>query len=1162
MILSIKKRHKAGRQHDIKGVTKVAYVFFPLYSFKRELYNQLLREIILLPYHNIIHSFQKNIHSARLHVTLILGPSISYLFYCLLMRFTLRTECYLLLIAFFTTLHPVSFAQVKTSLQPEPALFKTVSSALQESVSQYKFLMTQVAPGVLPRTFQDGRLATVNPPAWISGFYPGTLLYLYEYSGDSTIRQEAFSRLQLLEQLKTVTANHDLGFMMYCSYGNAWRLTGNPQYKSILVRAAQSLATRFDPQMNCIKSWNQVKSLDGKRMLNFPVIIDNMMNLELLFFASKATGEPYYRDIAVKHAETTMANHLRADYSCYHVINYDPQTGNAVNKETQQGFSDNSTWSRGQAWGIYGFTMVYRETKEKKFLEVARKMADHFLDHPNLPADKIPFWDFNVNQPGYVPQWKYDRDKYPVVPRDASAAAITASALIELAGYVEGALSKKYMQAAEDMLQSLSSPAYRSAPKANGGFLLMHSSGGVPGNVEVDVPLSYADYYYVEAMMRYRAIQGFRDTLLNRYKEYLFRSMHPNQQLVNKWQNELNGSGQWPDINYNDNELAGWQPGFHLVRIRDMALAWACPASPGYHNAQLWEKINTALDHWLARRYKSTNWWHNEIGVPRSMRDIIILLRQDLSAARLQQSMEVLSQLKVHENYVAGNLIWCADLGLHYGALTGNDELVHRCRELIVQEIKITTGEGIQPDNSFHQHGARLQMYQYGKAFLWEAARVAWQCRGTALAFPANTVTILTGFVTEGWQWMARGIHTVPGTIDRSASRKGELQSADIRPLLPFLIELQQNRAQALQETATIQNGDSSLSGFRYFPYSDFTAWHRPGYSFFLKTISARTLPTESINSENLKGKLLNCGDAYLIRNGREYYNLLPVWDWTAIPGITTWKNAHQADRKNFAGSVGGGSAGFTVMDYALKDQAEKATLTARKFWACNNDVVLCLIAGLTASGISEPVYTALDQCRRQGAVTVNKTGKIKKDGLYKLDHISWLHHAGLAYIPLQPASIELHVNTVKGSWSAINASETGVVEDSVFMPVMMHNVTRPLSTGYALALSETPKQAASIAARPSWKIICNDTSVQAVLFTDGTLMAAFYHAGKINAGPGRELQTDQPCLILIKDGTIVASDPGHKATTVSITYNNKTYIVPLLENGLSATIATTATNE
>lgn len=392
------------------------------------------------------------------------------------------------------------------AFKPQSNLLDIVEKGLSHAVVQYKYLMQNVAEGRLPRTFENGKVATVTPYAWISGFYPGSILYLYKYAKDTTLLLEVNKRLELLEKLKTVTANHDLGFMMYCSYGNAYQLFKRPHDKEVLVEAAKSLASRFYPKVGCIKSWDKVKSLDGTRTLAFPVIIDNMMNLELLFFASKVTGDPYYKDIAIKHANTTLKNHFRPDYSSYHVVNYDEETGEVKSKETQQGFSDNSTWARGQAWAIYGYTMVYRETRDKKFLEAVQKMTDFYLDHPNLPADKIPYWDFNVNQPGYDPPWNYNPNKYPVVPRDASAAAIVSSALIELAGYVDGKTGQKYMGQAEKMLESLSSPQYTTPEKTNGGFILMHACGGVPGNVEVDVPLSYADYYYIEALMRYRAL--------------------------------------------------------------------------------------------------------------------------------------------------------------------------------------------------------------------------------------------------------------------------------------------------------------------------------------------------------------------------------------------------------------------------------------------------------------------------------------------------------------------------------------------------------------------------------------------------------------------------------------------------------------------------------
>lgn len=384
------------------------------------------------------------------------------------------------------------------------ALDDTVNLSLQESVKQYTYLSEQVPKDQLPRTYIDGQVMSVSPYAWISGFYPGSLLYLYEFSRDSILLKEANNKLVQLEKLQTVTANHDLGFMMYCSFGNAYRLFQKPEHKAILIQSAKSLASRFNPKVGCIESWDEIKSLDGKRMLDFPVIIDNMMNLELLFFASKATGDPYYKDIAIQHTDKTLKNHFRKDFSSYHVVAYDTVSGKVLSRETHQGFSDNSTWSRGQAWAVYGFTMVYRETGNKKYLKAAQRMADFYLKHENLPDDMVPYWDFNVNQEGYDPVWNYDPAKYPEIPRDASAGAIVASALLELSGYVTKKKSQYYSSAAEKMIASLSSSNYRAPVGTNGGFILMHASGGVPGDVEVDVPLSYADYYYIESLMRYQ----------------------------------------------------------------------------------------------------------------------------------------------------------------------------------------------------------------------------------------------------------------------------------------------------------------------------------------------------------------------------------------------------------------------------------------------------------------------------------------------------------------------------------------------------------------------------------------------------------------------------------------------------------------------------------
>ena len=352
---------------------------------------------------------------------------------------------------------------------------------------QYHVLMSNVEGRNMPQTFNSktGKVATYERTWWCTGFYPGSLWYIYEQTKDASIRHEAERALAVIKPNEYYTGNHDLGFMMYCSFGNAYRITKDTAYKKVLLRSAASLSTRFRPRIPAIQSWNK------NRYFNCPVIIDNMMNLELLEWVSRNGGSPVYGDMAVKHANTTLKNHFRPDYSSYHVVDYDSSNGKVLQKKTWQGYSDASAWARGQAWGLYGYTMMYRFTKDKKYLQQAQHIAAFILDNPNLQGDKVPYWDFSD-------------PKIPDVPRDASAAAITASALLELGQYTSGKEKKKYLSNAVQMIESLASPDYRAAYGTNGGFLLLHSTGALPLKSEIDVPLVYADYYFLEALKRYK----------------------------------------------------------------------------------------------------------------------------------------------------------------------------------------------------------------------------------------------------------------------------------------------------------------------------------------------------------------------------------------------------------------------------------------------------------------------------------------------------------------------------------------------------------------------------------------------------------------------------------------------------------------------------------
>jgi unsaturated chondroitin disaccharide hydrolase len=379
-----------------------------------------------------------------------------------------------------------TFSQKENTYPKDKSLVEIIANNLKLADSQYSYMMKRLPSDRFPKTYYENNdsLETSGSNWWCSGFYPGSLLYIYQETKDKRLYDEAFRVMEILKKEQYNTSTHDLGFMMFCSFGNANRLTPNTAYKEILLNSAKSLATRFNPKVGCIKSWNSKPS-------DFIVIIDNMMNLELLFWATKVTGDSSFYKIAVTHADNTIKNHFRSDYSSYHVLNYNPETGAVQEKRTAQGASNESAWARGQAWGLYGFTVTYRETKDKKYLEQAKKIASFLLNNPTLPADKIPYWDFNA--PGI-----------PNALRDASAAAIMASALLELGKYVDRVEANHYFKAAETIIKTLSTKNYLAAHGTNGGFILKHSVGHMPNKTEVDVPLTYADYYFIEAMERYK----------------------------------------------------------------------------------------------------------------------------------------------------------------------------------------------------------------------------------------------------------------------------------------------------------------------------------------------------------------------------------------------------------------------------------------------------------------------------------------------------------------------------------------------------------------------------------------------------------------------------------------------------------------------------------
>lgn len=361
---------------------------------------------------------------------------------------------------------------------------------LKKSTKTAVYQLTKAAqtftPGMNPRSINNNGTVRLAPPRdWTTGFFPGTLWYGYELSGDKNLAAEARRFTLGLDTMQYIKDTHDLGFMIYCSYGNAYRLTGDQIYRKPLENGAANLYARFNKKVGAIRSWDFGH-------WQFPVIIDNLMNLEYLYWAGNEFKKPEWFNAAKTHAVTTMKNHFRKDYSSYHVISYDTLSGKVLQRETHQGLTHESAWARGQAWGLYGYTMSFKDTKDKKFIDQAERIANFIMNHPKMPKDKIPVWDFDVHTEERT-------------PRDASAAAVIASALLDLSTQVKD--GQKYFKFAEDILKTLSSDEYLAKPGENHFFILKHSVGAFLYNSEIDTPLNYADYYFMEALKRYAEIK-------------------------------------------------------------------------------------------------------------------------------------------------------------------------------------------------------------------------------------------------------------------------------------------------------------------------------------------------------------------------------------------------------------------------------------------------------------------------------------------------------------------------------------------------------------------------------------------------------------------------------------------------------------------------------
>lgn len=383
----------------------------------------------------------------------------------------------------------VLFAAIFNSCKTEQAEnYDWLANGIDVAAYQLKLSSEEIATvadsAIFPRSIKNGERRLENMYDWTSGFFPGSLWLEYELTGDDYYKTQASKFTNRLHGLKDYKGTHDLGFMVFCSFGNAERLSPNDSIKQVLIDASESLTSRYNDTVKCIRSWDFGE-------WSYPVIIDNMMNLKMLFYTSEMSKNDKYKNIAIQHANTSMKNHFRDDFSSYHVISYVPSTGAVESKGTFQGFADESAWARGQAWAVYGYLDCYEATNDKKYLDFAINIANFIMKNV-VTEDLIPYWDYNA-------------PNIPDAPRDASAAAITSAALLKLSTLIDN--GNDYFTYAETILKNLSSDKYLAKKGENKGFILMHSVGHLPANSEIDTPLNYADYYYLESILRYADIK-------------------------------------------------------------------------------------------------------------------------------------------------------------------------------------------------------------------------------------------------------------------------------------------------------------------------------------------------------------------------------------------------------------------------------------------------------------------------------------------------------------------------------------------------------------------------------------------------------------------------------------------------------------------------------
>jgi chondroitin AC lyase len=616
---------------------------------------------------------------------------------------------------------------------------------------------------------------------------------------------------------------------------------------------------------------------------------------------------------------------------------------------------------------------------------------------------------------------------------------------------------------------------------------------------------------------------------------------------VRQWMASLQADGSWGDIVYSDQNTGPWKAAEHLNRVLAMARLCSTPGHTLHQDVALRKAIIAALGFWLARDFRNPNWWHNQIGVPTAIGQILILMGSDITPDRVQKGIAILQRGRL-DGATGANLTWVASIQLLRGALAGAPEAVAGAIQALTSELKIAgpNQEGVQADFSFHQHGALLNSGGYGQAFTSDCARFVIYAHGTRFAVPADRFAVLAGHILDGQQWMMRGKMFDYGAIGRQIARPNQDGQAvvDIARHLGQLGLPRQKEFAAL--AARAEGKAPPLAGNRHFWKSDFMAHHRASYYTSVRMVSTRTFNTDAfITDEARHSRHLADGATYIFRTGEEYRDIFPLWDWRRVPGVTCEQppealdltGLHVHGQTNFVGGVSDGMYGLAAMD------VRQDSLAVRKAWFYFDEEFICLGAGLTCP-TDNPVYTSINQCLHRGVVIVagsSMWSSVQGAGDHALSARGWVYHDGVGYLFPAGMTVRIRHAPQTGSWNTIGAGPPGTLAKDVFSVWIEHGsqITNQSFSYIVYPNTDVPKMWARFRSNPT-KILSNTTALQAVRHAGIKLCsAAFYQPGVLAGGAGWNVVVDQPCLLLLRDVPqgvqLAVANPHNQPLTVNI---------------------------